>query len=195
MSSPPLRLLSVCLLLGGTSCVSAASTHSSSLHPEHAAPMTGSQRIRICPITPAPNDMIAPATEADGQRAHTHRDDADATSSMSSSSTRDQSAEAQSSREDQITLKRPYLNIRYNPARCGCPPYEVKIGNTWVRVFIDDASHRETAGVAELKAEAEHDSSNNRLRIYRVVGELIPGKTVCPGGHRHPILKVNFFTN
>jgi hypothetical protein len=39
------------------------------------------------------------------------------------------------------------LEVRYNPANCGCPPHEVFAYGRWMRVFVEPTS----AAIAELR--------------------------------------------
>lgn len=78
-------------------------------------------------------------------------------------------------------VEQTQFKVRYNPADCACPPYEVQVGDRWQRVFFDiedrtqidalqNASALETLVISARLTDREQ-AAENGVR-YRVVRDL-----------------------
>ena len=74
--------------------------------------------------------------------------------------------------------------LRHNPAEeCGCPPFEVKLGDRWQRVEIaGDVEDPVIVALAELVAPAGGDPSARDRRLFEVEGRLDREVGLCGRG-------------
>ena len=47
----------------------------------------------------------------------------------------------------QTTVDQTSFEIRHNPAPCDCPPFEILVGDHWIRVFVDIEESPELASL------------------------------------------------
>lgn len=71
--------------------------------------------------------------------------------------------------------------LRYNPAaECGCPPFEVRLGEVWQRVEIGgDEEDPVIVGLAEV---AQKKSEGRERRVFEVEGQLQDLVALCGRG-------------
>ncbi len=69
--------------------------------------------------------------------------------------------------------------LRYNPVRCTCPPWEVRLGDAWVRCAVEPGDDE----VARVLAAARPGSS------LQVVGTARDELARCPGTQA-PVVKL-----
>ena len=91
-------------------------------------------------------------------------------------------------RYDEIVAKRvaaasdkTTFHLRYNPATCGCPPYEIALGGVWQRVALDVSDEPDPV-VTLLRAATTRDQKAGRLGIYTLQGELEDALATCARG-------------
>lgn len=83
---------------------------------------------------------------------------------------------------DRILVARgePHLLVRYNPAPCGCPPFEVLLDGTWYRVAFDVRDEEDPTVVA--LSEAARAEASGSVATWRLDGRLDDGLTTCGRG-------------
>lgn len=69
--------------------------------------------------------------------------------------------------------------VRFNPAPCDCPPYEIQIGEQWQRVFF------EVEDRAEIDALREADP----LATLLISARLTDRQRVAENGVRYPVVR------
>ncbi len=80
----------------------------------------------------------------------------------------------------------PCWELRLNPAPCDCPPFELRQGDHWARLWIDDRSDQ--GSLAEsLRHEAERSQREGVLRSWLVQGRLLDQERRCAQGHLHAV--------
>lgn len=77
--------------------------------------------------------------------------------------------------------------LRHNPAgECGCPPFEVKLGDRWQRVEIggeeDDPAIVALRQVAEAVPGGDRDAAARDRRLFEVEARLDEGVALCGRG-------------
>lgn len=81
----------------------------------------------------------------------------------------------------EVTAQQAALVVRYNPAQCACPPFELQVGPRWVRVELEGEKDPATPASA-LLARARTDLDQRRVPHYSVKGELDPKPRKCAQG-------------
>ena len=79
--------------------------------------------------------------------------------------------------------------VRHNPARCPCPPWEVRVGRRWERVHVEDVSEEGTY-VEALARRAGDDDRRAVDGRYWVAVELTKRVHAYRGGGRFRVLEV-----
>lgn len=64
----------------------------------------------------------------------------------------------------------PWFEVRYNPCPCPCPPFEVLLGNQWLRTLIRPSD--DEPPTRELIAAATDDLAAGRAPRYAVIGSI-----------------------
>jgi hypothetical protein len=72
-----------------------------------------------------------------------------------------------------------WYELRYNPVPCDCPPYELRLGDSWVRVALRPPFEEEQGPTAALLARSSADLADERLAHYAVFGGLDDGVQRC----------------
>ena len=70
-----------------------------------------------------------------------------------------------------VAADQPQVFVRYNPATCECPAFEVKMGSRWVRVALNDINEPDSEAF-KLSFRAKQDMEANKVPHYGVKGEL-----------------------
>jgi len=80
-------------------------------------------------------------------------------------------------------LEAPSHRLRYNPAaQCGCPPFELRLGEVWQRVEIGgDEDDPVIVALAELAQRTAEPGARDR-RVFEVEGQLQGGVALCGRG-------------
>ena len=86
----------------------------------------------------------------------------------------------------QAALEEVRFVLRHNPAgECGCPPFEVKLGDRWQRVEIggeeDDPAIVALRQVAEAAPGNDGAATHDR-RLFEVEARLDEGVALCGRG-------------
>lgn len=73
--------------------------------------------------------------------------------------------------------------LRYNPAaECGCPPFEIRLGEVWQRVEIGgDEEDPVIVGLAEV-AQKKGEPGGRERRVFEVEGQLQDIVSLCGRG-------------
>lgn len=79
-------------------------------------------------------------------------------------------------------LDAPSYRLRYNPAaQCGCPPFEVMLGEVWQRVEIGgDEDDPVIVALGELAQQSEPGARDRR--VFEVEGQLQDLVSLCGRG-------------
>lgn len=64
----------------------------------------------------------------------------------------------------------PWFEVRYNPCPCDCPPFEVRLGNQWLRAALRPAD--DEPPTSELVAAAAEDLAAGRVSRYALIGSI-----------------------
>lgn len=78
---------------------------------------------------------------------------------------------ASTSQRLQDSLADAPASLRYNPVDCDCPPFEVRIGERWVRV-LPTANEDPESAIAELLVRARADWQDGNIETYEIPLEL-----------------------
>lgn len=79
-------------------------------------------------------------------------------------------------------LEAPSYRLRYNPAApCGCPPFEVKLGEVWQRVEIG-GEEDDPVIVALGELARQSDPGARDRRVFEVEGQLQDLVALCGRG-------------
>lgn len=89
--------------------------------------------------------------------------------------------EEEISRAAEVATAQERLVVRYNPARCQCPAFEVQLGPHWVRLEVSGADDKE-GPAAVLLGRAKADLGAGRIPHYRFKGELSSSPKRCAQG-------------
>jgi hypothetical protein len=75
----------------------------------------------------------------------------------------------------------PAFAVRHNPTPCGCPPYEVALGDVWHRAaFV--GSDPEDEAIMALEAAVKEASGRDRAEVWLVQADLEERLTTCGRG-------------
>lgn len=73
------------------------------------------------------------------------------------------------------------FTVRFNPAACGCPPFEVRLSDVWQRVAFDVSSEEDPVLVA-LRAATADSTRREPGRTWIVQGRLDSSPITCGRG-------------
>lgn len=62
-----------------------------------------------------------------------------------------------------------WVEARYNPCDCPCPPFEVRLGDRWLRALVRPEADPPTT---LLLAAAAEDLAGGRIPTYAIIGTL-----------------------
>jgi hypothetical protein len=71
--------------------------------------------------------------------------------------------------------------LRFNPAACGCPPFEVRLGEAWQRVAFDVSDEQDPVLVA-LREQTAAAPRREAGRTWEVQGRLDTSLITCGRG-------------
>ncbi|MCB9727323.1 MAG: hypothetical protein H6744_00755 [Deltaproteobacteria bacterium] len=71
--------------------------------------------------------------------------------------------------------------LRFNPAACGCPPFEVLLGEVWQRVTFDVSDDQDPV-LVELRAATAASPRREAGRTWQVQGRLDTSLITCGRG-------------
>ena len=91
------------------------------------------------------------------------------------------SLEEQVENAAQLASEAPVQVVRYNPVKCACPMFEVRLGDRWVRVHVDGVDDPESLG-GRLLQRAKNEADHEPPPIYSVTGDLSTSARRCGQG-------------
>lgn len=80
------------------------------------------------------------------------------------------------------------FRVRWNPAPCDCPPFEVLLGDAWRRVFLEPPGDEGPVGA--LRAQLLEGEARGTVTQARVTGTLSGGVRLAPNRLPCLVLKV-----
>lgn len=80
--------------------------------------------------------------------------------------------------------------IRWNPALCEVPAFEVRLSGTWYRAFVDGLEDVEGPAVMARERLAELDSQGQGTSHLLVLGELSTGLQEAPTRAHYLVLEI-----
>jgi len=82
----------------------------------------------------------------------------------------------------EITLEEPHAHLRFNPAPCQCPAFELEAGGRWLRVAIVE-TESPAPTLEEFAARCETDLARDAATSYLVTASLDSSVPLfCPNG-------------
>ncbi len=85
-------------------------------------------------------------------------------------------------------VERVSFAVRYNPARCDCPQWEVMFRGRWTRAGLES---EEESTLESLLSRGVADEEGGLFPTYSIVGTLAPTSILAETGMRYRVLIVH----